>query len=359
MKALRSIVLASLLAVGFACPVAAQPSAAGKPITIIIGFGPEGGDDAGLAGTAMGASRERLRPQPTYDRTGTLIARHLGRFLPGNPAVSTRSLPGAASLAAVRFLESSAPRDGTVLGIVGPALARLPVSPVPTFKTDPSTFGWIGARMREIYVCVARKEIEAERLADLRGREIFFGASEPRSRPFIHAAGLNLVLGGKMKIVPGYADVEEILNATLRGETDGMCGVSLSVLRARYESRLAAGDLKPLAQYGASKDPRLAWLPVISETARGDDSRVFQLLDDEGLYAWPLVTPPGVPAQRLAELRAAFMAMGADPEALAEASRLQLDLDPVPGEEIEAAVRRLAQASPATLKGMRALSGFD
>jgi tripartite-type tricarboxylate transporter receptor subunit TctC len=351
---------ASFMAIlGLTCAASAQPTPAGRPITIVVGFGSESGDDAGLAGTALGASRERLRPQPTYERTALLIARHLGRFLPGTPTVTTRSMPGAASLAAVRYLESSAPRDGTVLGVVGPALVRLPISPVPSFRTNAASFNWIGARIREIYVCAVRKEIEAERLSDLRGRDIFFGGSEPRSRPYIHAAALNLALGGRMKIVPGYADVEEILNATLRGEVDGMCGVSLSVLRARYESRIASGELRPLAQHGTAKDARFAWLPVISEAVRGDDRRVLDLIDDEGVYTWPLIAPPGVPPQRVAELRAAFMAMGSDPEAIAEASRLQLDLDPVPGEEVEAAVRRLAQATPADLKALRALSGLD
>ncbi len=358
-RALRGL-LGALLVLGVSAPARAADFFAGKTVTIIVGFAPDGGDDTSPAGTSINASRQRLKPQPTYEQTAQLYAKHLGRFLTGSPRVVTRAMPGAASLAAARFLEKSAAKDGTILAVLGPAFVRQPLLPGGSLQIDPRPFGWIGGRAREIYVCAVRDGVGVNRFEDIRGKQLFFGATDPRSRPFLHAAGLNLALGGQLRLVPGYVDPEEILNSMPRREIDGICGIPLSSLHARYPEWISSGSLKLIAQFGSEKEPRFAYLQTISELARDEtEKRVLQLLDDEAVYAWPLVAPPAMPAGRLEELRAAFDAMMRDRQLVSDASAMRLPIDAVSGDELARAVARLADAPPGILGKLRSLSGLD
>ena len=327
-----------------------------RAVTVVVGFAPGGGDEE-AGGAGGGALRQRSRPEPTYDQMALLLQHHLGKFLPGKPLVSVRNTPGAGSRAALAQLMRQAPRDGSTIAILGAAALR-ETALEQNAANDISRLGWIGGLSREIYACVARPETGVRSLEDARTTEAFFGAVDPRTRAFRHASALAMLMGAKARIITGYNDSEEIISNLPRKELDGLCGWPVASLRSRYADWLSDGKLRVLAQFGPERDPLFAYAPTGAEAAPAQ-SAVLGLLDQEGLYAWPLAAPPGLPTERLDTLRRAFAEMLRDPVALAEANGFGLAIAPVPGEDIAAAFEKLRDASPATVATLRRLSTLE
>lgn len=307
----------------------------GKQVTILVGFSTGG----------------------TYDATARLFARHLGKYLPGKPTVIVRNQPGAGSMIATNSLYASAPKDGTTLGVIGGGIVLEPLLGNPQANYDPRRFNWIGGRTRDHFLCLVWHTVPVQTLQDVMKRETIVGATGPGSRTLTYPRALNELLGTKFKVVAGYPGGNEITLALERGEVEGYCGWALGSIKTRAPDWIRDGKIRPLAQFAMSKAADLPDVPLASDLARTDrERRAIEFFAADSVLAWPLVAPPDVPAERLAEIRAAFDATMKDPQLLAEAASQGLDVDPVSGDEITALVRRLYDTPPDVLELVRKIN---
>ena len=297
----------------------------GKQVTIVVGFSAAG----------------------TYDATARLFARHLGKHLAGKPTVIVRNMPGAGSLVATNSLYSSLPKDGTTLGVVGGGIVLEPLLNNPQATYDARRFNWIGGRTPDNFLCLVWHTVPVSTLQDVTRRETVVGATGPGSRTLTYPKALNELIGTKFKIVSGYPGGNEITLALERGEVEGYCGWALGSIKTRAPDWIRDGKIRPLAQFTLAKTGVLPNVPLATDLASTENGRrAIEFFAADSVLAWPLVAPPDVPAERVAELRAAFNAMMQDPQLLAEAATQGLDIDPVSGAEIAALVDRL-YATPA------------
>ena len=300
----------------------------GKQVTIVVGFSSAG----------------------TYDATARLFARHIGKYLPGKPTVIVRNMPGAGSLIATNSLYTSMPKDGTTLGVVGGGVVLEPLLGNAQANYDPRRFNWIGGRTRDNFLCLVWHTVPVQTLKDVTTRETVVGATGPGSRTLTYPKALNELLGTKFRIVSGYPGGNEITLALERGEVEGYCGWALGSIKTRAPDWIRDGKIRPLAQFTLAKTADLPNVPLASDLADTDKARrAIEFLAADSVLAWPLVAPPDVPAERMAEIRSAFMAMMKDPELLSEAATQGLDIDPVSGTEIDELVQRLYNTPPDVL----------
>ncbi|MCC6887566.1 MAG: hypothetical protein IT536_03445 [Hyphomicrobiales bacterium] len=304
----------------------AQPAAfQGKQVTIVVGF------------TAGG----------TYDATARLYARHFGRHIAGNPSVIVRNMPGSGSLVATLHLANAAPKDGTTLAVVGGGVVLEPLLGNPQAKYDSRRLNWIGGRTRDNIVCATWNKVPVRSMADATKRETVVGATGPGSRTLTHPRAFNELLGTRFKIVSGYPGGNEITLAVERGEVEGYCGWTVGSIVNRAASWLHDGTLTFLAQF--TRDlPNVPVARDLMPTETG--KRVMDFLSPDVVLAWPLAAPPDTPAERLQELRTAFLAMMKDPDFRAEAAKLKLEIAPVPAPEMQALVEQLYAAPPEVIE---------
>jgi tripartite-type tricarboxylate transporter receptor subunit TctC len=313
---IAAVVIAGLTA----APAAAADFYQGKQVTIVVGFTPGG----------------------TYDLTARLYARHLGKHLPGKPGVLVQNMPGAGSLVAAASLYSVAPKDGTTLGVVGGGTVLEPLVGTAPGKYDARRFTWIGGRTRDNFLCVVWETVPVASIAEARQRDVIVGATGPGSRTMTFPKALNEVAGTRFKIVSGYPGGNEISMAMEKGEVEGYCGWSLDSLNSRAPDWLPSRKVKPLAQFTLAKTGLLPDIPIAHALASTDTGRrAIEVLESDSILAWPVIAPPDLPRERVGELRAAFDAVNKDPELLAEAKRLKLEIDPVSGGELQQAVEQL------------------
>jgi tripartite-type tricarboxylate transporter receptor subunit TctC len=328
------IFLAGLLALSPYAPTHAADFYQGKQITIVVGFSAGG----------------------TYDATARLFARFLGKHLSGNPSIIVRNAPGAGSLVATMNLFNTAPRDGTTLGVIGGGTVLEPLLGNPQAKYDARQFAWIGGRSRDNFLCVVGRNVPVTRIQDVMQRETAVGSTGPGSRTQTYPQALNDLVGTKFKIVTGYPGGSEITLALEKGEVDGYCGWAIGSIRQRAPQWLHDGTLKVLAQFTLGK-PDLPDVPVASELPKTQDGRqAIEILSADSVLAWPLMAPPGLPAERIAELRSAFDAMMADPELVSDAAHQNLDIDAVSGSEMQSLIERLYRSPAPVLDLVRKIN---
>jgi tripartite-type tricarboxylate transporter receptor subunit TctC len=317
------------------CPCEAADFFQGRQITIVVGF------------TAGG----------TYDATARLFARYLGKHLAGSPGVIVRNMPGAGSLVATMHLYTTAPKDGTTLGIIGGGTVLEPLLGNPQARYDARRFAWVGGRSRDNFLCLVWHDVPVNSIADVIKRETVVGATGPGSRTLTYPKALNDLIGTRFKIVSGYPGGNEITLALEKGEVEGYCGWALGSIKTRAPDWIRTGKVKPLAQFTLSK-PDLPGVPVASDLPPSPTGKqAIDMLAADSVLAWPLVAPPDLPAERVAELRAAFDAMMRDPDLLAEASRQALDVDPVSGAEMATLIERLYRTPPEVIELVQKING--
>ena len=299
-------------------PLAAPVRAAGpedyrgKSVSLLIGYSVGGG----------------------YDAYGRLLARHLGKYIPGNPTVVAQNMTGAGSLKAANYLYGVAPKDGSVIGTFSRSQGIAPLLGKAEF--DSTRFSWLGSMTDEVSLCVTRHDSPVRSWDDLLTRETTFGGEGAGSDPNIFALLYRNVLGARIKLVSGYPGTNEIQLATERGEVDGLCGLSWSTLKARYPHWLKDRKANILVQAGIKKEAELPSVPAASDLARTPEQRqILNLVLIGQAMARPFAAPPGIPADRKAALSAAFDRTMRDEELLAEARRLNLDINPVPGARLD------------------------
>jgi tripartite-type tricarboxylate transporter receptor subunit TctC len=285
----------------------------GKTVSLLIGYSVGGG----------------------YDAYARLLARHFGKYLPGNPSVVPQNMSGAGSLKAANYLYSVAPKDGSVIGTFSRSQGIAPLLDKAEF--DSTKFTWLGSVTDEVSLCVTRHDAPVKTFSELLVTPATFGSEGAGSDPNIFALFYRNVLGAKIKIVTGYPGTNEIQLATERGEVDGLCGLSWSTLKGRYPHWLTGKKANILVQAGIKKQPELPDVPSASELARQPDQRqILKLMLIGQAMARPFAAPPGIPADRKAALIAAFERTTKDADFLAEAEKLNFEVNPVGADKLDA-----------------------
>ncbi len=324
-----SLVLASVVLAATPA-LAADPVAqfyAGKQIDLIVGSSAGGG----------------------YDTYARLVARYLGRYIPGNPAVVPQNMPGAGSNKAGGYIYSLAPKDGTAIGAVFPGIILQPlIGHIPT-PHDPSKFTYIGSANSDAYMCIARKDAPVHTFKDLLSQTLIIaGATEGATTHDLPVVENNL-LGAHFRIVSGYPGMRENTMAIESGEVQGVCGYGWASLESQHPEWLTKGFINIIAQESVNGYSKLnaMGVPRTADFAKSEEDRqALELLYSQGVFGRPYVLPPGVPAERVAALRKAFMAALADKALLAEAEHMKLDIDAMSGEDLQALVTKLFALPP-------------
>jgi len=303
----------------------------GKTIRIIIG-------------TGMGGS---------YGVYGQLVARHLGRFLPGEPTLIVQSMPGAGGLVALNYLAQKAPRDGTTISVIHVTLVQESLFN-PRAKFNANEFEWIGRLANITFLGVASKKSRIKTLDDARKREVTAGAPGPNNVPAQAPQVLNKVAGTKFKVISGYKGMGAAMIALERGEVEFAMPTE-ATLSAFQADRLKSGELVPIVAQAGSRLKNYPNVPILLEFGKTEVEKaflkVFTLTAEIGRS---LATPPGVPKEQLTAMRAAFDKMVRDPQFMADAAKAHVPLDPKTGAEMASLVQDAMSMSKDTREQARA-----
>ena len=276
-------------------------------------------------------------PGGEYDIIMRLVARHLGRFVPGRPTVVPQNMAGAAGVLMSNWLFRVAPRDGLSVGLLQNSLPSSQAVGLPGLQMDAGKFGWIGSLSPTVEVLVAWHATGVRTLDDAKQRELIIGGVGAGGITNIFPRLVNDLLGTKIKIVGGYQGGNEIVLAIERGETGGRV-MSWSTLKANKPDWIAEKKVNVLIAAGA-KQPDLADTPRLEDLVKDvDDLRLVELVGSGDALGRPFVAPPDTPPDRLAALRAAFARMTADEEFRKDAAALKIDVDPTPHDELQRVV---------------------
>jgi tripartite-type tricarboxylate transporter receptor subunit TctC len=321
---------AILLVLGFAVlPACAQPPAefyAGKQITLIVGADSGGG----------------------YDAQARLMARHLGRFIPGNPTILVQNMPGAGSVVATNYLYNRAAQDGTVLGLMQRGVLTARIAQLPNLRFDIAKLNWIGNLSAETSVVVARADAAVKTTEDLFRRELIVGGSGASADSEATPRLLNFLIGTRFRIISGYPGNADILLALDRGEIEGVADWAWSNVKTRRPDYLRDDKIVLLMQGGLAKAPDLPDVPLALDFAKTDaDRAAMRLYFAQKIVARPIMAPPDVPADRVALLRAAFDAMCDDPQFRDDSTRSNLEIQPSSGATVDRIVAMIIAAPPA------------
>lgn len=293
----------------------------GRTMNIIIGFAPGGG----------------------YNHYMRALMRHMVRHIPGKPTMIARNMPGAGSLVAANYIYNTAPKDGSVMGIFASSTLFSKMMGEKKANFEISKFNWIGTIDKTVGTCTVWHKSGVNSFEDLYRRVVVFGASGPSAVNATHAWGFNALLGTRVKVINGYAGSTGVWLAMQRGEVDGGCGFALSSLKVARRKPWKEGALKVIIQTGRDKSPDLKGVPHLYDMAKTkDDKKVMDLIYGTHILGRPVSAPPGVPADRLKVLRAAFDATMKDPKFLAEAKKLRLSINPFTGVETEKMVAQFS-----------------
>ena len=306
----------------------------GKTVTIVIPIGPGG----------------------AYDAYARLVARHLGRHIPGNPAIIARNMPGAGGVIASNYLYNVAPQDGTALAIIISSFANEQLFDNPQIKYDARKFLAVGRLLDTTSVLFMWHASPVRTLRDLYEKPSTFGITSVNDVPAYRIKAMNRFLGTRIKLISGYPSARDFVLASERGETDGGAStyIGLSQLFSAY---LREKKLNLLVQFAATRDAVMPDVPTLLELTNDPEVReIFHHLVSNDEIGRSLFATPNVPPVRLALLRAAFQKMIADPEFRAEADQLKLPLAPKSGEEMQKIVAEALDITPAVKAKITELS---
>jgi tripartite-type tricarboxylate transporter receptor subunit TctC len=328
------LVLAALAGVASAC--LAQSALAqdgfyrGKTVTIVVGYSAGGG----------------------YDQYARLVARHLGRHIPGQPSVIVQNMPGAASMTSVRYLDANAAKDGTVITAFDPGLVLETIAAPEMFKMRFSDFRWVGTLLRDIRVCYASVASGIKTWQQMMARkEFLIGNTARGSNAYVNGAILRKVFHAPVRQISGYPGSNEQRLALERGELEGNCGSWTAI----PQDWIVNGRINALLRFSRKRpaDMRPS-VPFVNDLASTQEQKdLLDVLNGSGELGRPFIVAKGVPADRVVTLRAAFEAMVKDESFLAEAQKQSLLLDPVSAEEAEKIVASMYAASPALTRKVK------
>jgi tripartite-type tricarboxylate transporter receptor subunit TctC len=318
----------SLLLAAFAtlaaAPARAESPYDGKTVTIVTSTGVGG----------------------VYDLTARVIARHMGRHLPGNPTLIVQNMPGGGNVLATNYMYNIAAKDGLTIASIHNAMPLHQVLDGRGVRFDAAKFNWLGSTGSENEVILVWRTAGITTIRQAMEREVVLGSTGAGSGLSIIPTAMNNVLGTRFKLVIGYKSSEDINLALERGEVQARA-FGLNSIVAQHADWLTGGKVAFLAQAGVKRDKDLPDVPLITELAATDTQRaILKLISAPAGLGHPYLAPPGVPPERLALLRNAFAATLRDPLFLAEVDKLMIAIDPMSAEEVAAIVADTINAAP-------------
>jgi tripartite-type tricarboxylate transporter receptor subunit TctC len=289
-----------------------------------------------------------------YDITARTLARHLPDYIPGHPLVIVQNQPGAGGMTMTNTLYASGPFDGTAIGAPFNGTPTMPLLQPQIARFDADKLIYLGSTNRETQVMYVWHTVPVYKLDDVKSKEVIMGAQAPGSTQYDYPVLLNRLLGYKFKLVTGYQSTPKIHLALESGEVQGTIA-NWSTLRALNSNWLAEKKIRLLVQWGITKLPEIGEVPSIFDyLTTGADRAAVKLMVARLEFGRPFFLPPGVPADRVAALRAAFDATVKDPAFLAEAAKEKLDIDPLSGDDVQKLVEEVAQTPPDVVARVRA-----
>jgi len=305
----------------------------GKQIVVVVGTAPGGG----------------------YDLLARLMARHLGRHIPGQPQLVVKNVPAANSLVAANDLYNRLPQDGTHIGLLIRNMLLAPVTNPGGVRFAVEKFNWLGTLATETAVAVAWHTVPITNFEDLLRKELVVGGMtgvDPETTPRVY----NALIGTKFKVVNGYKGTFDIALAMERGEVEGIGDWSWSSLNSTRPDWVRDRNVSLLLQGALKKDPELSSVPFALDYVKDDfDRQVLMLYLSQKDAARPVVAPPGVPADRLQALRDAFMKMAQDPEFRADAEKSRLLVNPSPAADVQRVAAMISSAPDEVVKRLVAI----
>ena len=291
-----------------------------------------------------------------YDLYARVLARHIGKHIPGNPTIVPKNMEGAGSLRLANWLARVAPRDGTVFGTVGRGVPFDPLLGLPGTQFKAPDFSWIGSANSEVSICTSWGTSQITKIEDVFTKQMIIGGTGPSDDTVQFPEVLNGVLGTKFKIISGYPGGNDVVLAMERGEVEGRCGWSWSTITATHPDWVKDKKIHLLVQLALEKHPDLPNVPVIVDFAKTTEQRqIIKLIFARQVVGRPYLAPPGIPKDRLEILRKAFMETMVDKDFLADANKSKLEIAPVTGDKVEALVKEIYETPPAVAQKAGAL----
>jgi tripartite-type tricarboxylate transporter receptor subunit TctC len=289
----------------------------------------------------------------SYDILGRLLGRHIGQYLPGNPTVIVRNMPGAGGIAAANHLANVAVEDGSVLGMLDQSIFETQLFSPGSLKADVRTMNWIGRVISNNAGLYAWHTAQVKRIEDAYTKELLVSSSGRSSQ--IRWTMLKNLVGVQFKLITGYRGASEGVLGMERGEVDAV-SMPWAVFRVIHADWLRDKKVNVLLQTGLDRASDLPNVPLLLDLGRNDEERqILELFSQAERVGRSLTAPPDLPAQRLAMLRAAFAATLKDSGFLAEARSIELDLTPMMGEELQTMIEKSFDYSPAILEKAQSL----
>jgi tripartite-type tricarboxylate transporter receptor subunit TctC len=329
MRIITTGIATAILAFSAIATVQAQSPAdfyKGKNVDLMIGYSVGGG----------------------YDVYARLIARHMGKHIPGNPTVTPKNMEGAGSLRLANWLYNVAPKDGLVFGTIGRGTGFDPLLGHKQAQFDGNKFNWIGSANDEVSVCVSwNKPGNVTKFDELYTKQLTVGGTGAAADTDQFPRILNNVLGTKMKIVTGYPGGNDVNLALERGEVDGRCGWSWSSVESTRANWVKDKKINILVQLALQKHPDLPDVPLVTDQAKNEEQKqILTLIFARQALGRPYLAPPGIPQDRVDALRKAFMDTMQDKEFLAEAEKAQLEITPIAGDALQKLVADVYKTPP-------------
>lgn len=300
----------------------------GKKIDVVIGFSVGGG----------------------YDAYGRLLARHLGDHIPGKPLLVPRNMTGGGSLIAAAYIHGAAPKDGTAIGVAEQSIALEQALGNSGVRFDTRELNWIGNPNADNNVFTTWHSSPIKTIEDAKKTEVTIGATGYNTTAQ-YPAVLNAMIGTRFRIILGYPGGNEINLAMERGEVAGRGSSAWTAYKSQRPEWVRERKINIIAQIGLRKAPDLPDVPLLMDLAPSDvDRAAMRLLSAPTTMGRPFFAPPQVPRERVAVLRAGFNSMVKDTAFLNEAKKLNLEIDPVSGEELQKIVEGIINASEGVKK---------
>lgn len=339
--ALAALALGTATAASTARADAVSDFYTGKQLTILVGYGAGGG----------------------YDTNTRLLAKYFSKHIPGHPVVVVQNMPGAGSMKVANFVFNAAPKDGTTLGVFAASTALEPLFGNDKAKFDPRKFAWIGSMHQDVASCVIWKGggQGIRTLDDLMKakRTVLFGSTSPAAITAQHVLVLQYYLDAPVKVIYGYKGTKGVSLAMQQGEVNGSCGMFESSVKGSYATHIKSGDMKVFVQFGPDSA-----VPYFGDATRlydrmksPDDRKMLDVIFRQTQLARPLAAPPGTPADRVAALRKAMLDSFADPELIADATKIKVEFHPMSGDAAQALIEKFYETPAPLLKKAMALIG--
>ena len=297
-----------------------------KTVSIIVGSGAGGG----------------------FDTTARLVARHIGRHIPGTPTVIVVNMPGGGGLVAANHLFNVAPKDGTVIGLFHEAQVMNQVTDGEGVQFDLLKFNWLGSSYDDPNVCIVRSDASVTAFQDLIGRAgpVAIGGTGPGSNSHDAPQVLAKATGANLRTVAGYSTTNEVRLGIERGEVQGMC-LGWESVRSTSAQWLEDNHARVFVQNGTARHRDLPDVPLALEFAKDEESRVLlRLLDAPSSISKPFALPPDVDERRVRVMRGALSATYHDPAFLAEAAAMRLDFQPKNARQVHQVLSEVLATPP-------------